>query len=53
MPKRKRLMFPMKCDKCGREPEEDKKESWVVLSMNCPCGGRVQIDYNNPYYEYY
>ena len=52
MPKRKKkLMFPMKCDKCGNEPKKEKEGEWEVFKLDCECGGRIQTDYSKPYYE--
>ena len=41
------------CDKCGKDPVLDNIKSngnWNVMPMNGECGGRVQIDFNKPYY---
>lgn len=54
MRKRKHLNYPMKCDKCGKKPEIDKEKSnhnWTVYQLNCECGGRIQTDFDKPYYE--
>ena len=55
MPRRsKKLMYPMVCDKCGKsniKDEENSTEQWKVFQLDCKCGGRFQIDFNNPYYE--
>ncbi len=51
MSTKKKLMFPMKCDKCGKEPIKDKKNNWEVINLNCECGGRIVTDYTKPYQE--
>lgn len=50
MPKKKKLMFPMKCDKCGKKPTKEKSNEWEVIKLNCSCGGIV-TDFTKPYYE--
>ena len=52
--KKKRLMYPMICDKCGKSNIKDEENStsvWEVFQLNCECGGKFQIDFDNPYYE--
>ena len=52
--KKKKLMYPMYCDKCGKTPNTDKNKStdnWTVFNLDCECGGRIKIDFDNPYYE--
>lgn len=49
--KKKRLMFPMKCDKCEKEPVKENKDNWEVIQLNCSCGGRIITDFSKPYYE--
>lgn len=44
-------MFPMNCDKCGKEPEKNKEGEWEVVQLNCECGGRVKTNFDKPYYE--
>ena len=51
MTKKKKLMFPMKCNKCGKEPETEKEGSWDIVKLDCPCGGRIITDFSSPYYE--
>lgn len=51
MTKKKKLMFPMKCDKCGKEPVAEMKKDWKVIRLDCTCGGRIITDYSDPYYE--
>lgn len=55
MRKKKRLMYPIVCDKCGKNSEIDKEnstENWTVFKMGiCECGGKFKIDFDNPYYE--
>lgn len=51
MTKKKKLMFPMKCSKCGKEPIKEKSNEWEVIKLNCTCGGRVETDFTKPYYE--
>ena len=47
MPKKK-LMFPMKCDKCGKELQKSKEDEWEVIQLNCHCGGRIVTNYSKP-----
>lgn len=51
MKKKKRLMFPVRCDKCGKEPRKEKEEGWDIIKLVCPCGGRIVTDFSKPYYE--
>jgi hypothetical protein len=51
MTKKKKLTFPMQCNKCGEEPQQEKKDGWNVIKLKCPCGGRVVTDFTKPYYE--
>ncbi len=51
MTKKKKLMFPMKCDKCGKEPLRENSDNWEVIQLNCNCGGRIITDFSKPYYE--
>jgi hypothetical protein len=52
MPKKKgKLMFPMKCTKCGKEPQRENRNGWEVVELCCPCGGRIVTDFTKPYYE--
>lgn len=47
----KKLMFPSKCNKCGKEPLKEAKGKWEVIKMDCKCGGRIVTDFSKPYYE--
>lgn len=51
MAKKKKLMFPMKCDRCGKEPSKEDKNEWKVIKLDCSCGGRITTDFTKPYYE--
>jgi hypothetical protein len=51
MGKKKKLMFPMKCEKCGKEPQKEQENGWEVIKMECSCGGRIITDFTKPYYE--
>ncbi len=47
----KKLMFPSKCNKCGKEPLKEVKGKYEVIKMDCQCGGRIVTDFSKPYYE--
>ena len=49
--KKKKLMFPRFCDKCGKEPDREREGEWEVVKLDCPCGGRIKTDFKKPYYE--
>ena len=52
--KKKVLMYPITCNKCGKPAVENKEESnenWKVLDAKCECGGVMRMDFTRPYYE--
>lgn len=51
MSKKKKLMFPMKCNKCGKEPVKDSNNGWDVVKLDCSCDGRIITDYTKHHYE--
>jgi len=51
MKEKKKLMFPSRCNKCGKKPRKENKGDWEVIKLNCSCGGRIETDFRKPYYE--
>lgn len=49
--KKKKLMLPMYCNKCGKEPIKENKDGWNVIKLDCSCGGMIVMDYTKPYHE--
>lgn len=44
-------MFSMRCEKCGKTPDKEKRGNWEVIKLDCSCGGRIITDFTKPYYE--
>ena len=53
MGRKKVLVYEERCNKCGAKPkinEEKSNQNWTVYNLDCACGGRIETDYDKPYY---